>query len=86
MSVNCRSTVTEVYQGSSGGSAPAAGHWGCETAATSKYLGEFRRRAEDVRAALRDRRLGRNFRHVGSDAEFKSEPLDPQWHGLVGGR
>ncbi|HSC51617.1 MAG TPA: cytochrome P450, partial [Gaiellaceae bacterium] len=28
----------------------------------------------------RDRRLGRNFRHVGSEAEFDAaEPLDPRW-------
>ncbi|HEY5098625.1 MAG TPA: cytochrome P450 [Gaiellaceae bacterium] len=33
----------------------------------------------DVRACLRDKRLGRNFRHVGSDAEFHAEPLDPRW-------
>jgi type IV pilus assembly protein PilA len=31
----CRSTITEVYQ--SGGSAPAAGSWGCE-GATSRYV------------------------------------------------
>jgi cytochrome P450 len=33
-----------------------------------------------VRACLRDRRLGRNFRHVGSEDEFDAaEPLDPRW-------
>lgn len=32
-----------------------------------------------VRACLRDRRLGRNFRHVGSEEEFAAaEPLDPR--------
>jgi len=32
-----------------------------------------------VRACLRDRRLGRNFRQVGSEAEFAAaEPLDPR--------
>jgi cytochrome P450 len=36
-------------------------------------------RHSDVRACLRDRRLGRNFRHVGGEAEFKAEPLDPRW-------
>jgi len=36
---NCRGTVTEVYQGGAGASAPGAGNWGCETAATSKYVG-----------------------------------------------
>jgi cytochrome P450 len=36
-------------------------------------------RHEDVRASLRDRRLGRNFRHVGTEAEFKATPLDPRW-------
>ncbi len=39
----------------------------------------FVSRHADVRACLRDRRLGRNFRHVGSDAEFRAEPLDPRW-------
>ena len=36
-------------------------------------------RHADVRACLRDRRLGRNFRHVGTEDEFKAEPLDPRW-------
>jgi cytochrome P450 len=36
-------------------------------------------RHADVRACLRDRRLGRNFRHVGSEDEFNAEPLDPRW-------
>jgi cytochrome P450 len=37
-------------------------------------------RHADVRACLRDRRLGRNFRHVGNDDEFDAaEPLDPRW-------
>ena len=31
-----------------------------------------------MRACLRDRRLGRNFRHVGTEGEFKAEPLDPR--------
>jgi cytochrome P450 len=39
----------------------------------------FVSRHADVRACLRDKRLGRNFRHVGSDAEFHAEPLDPRW-------
>jgi len=40
----------------------------------------FVTRHADVRACLRDRRLGRNFRHVGSEAEFAAaEPLDPRW-------
>ncbi len=36
-------------------------------------------RHEDVRASLRDKRLGRNFRHVGIEGEFKAEGLDPKW-------
>jgi cytochrome P450 len=39
----------------------------------------FVTRHVDVRACLRDKRLGRNFRHVGGDAEFHAEPLDPRW-------
>src|SRR5580704_15575354 len=39
-------------------------------------------RHKDVRASLRDRRLGRNFRHVGTEAEFKAESLDPQWQAF----
>jgi cytochrome P450 len=39
----------------------------------------FVTRHADVRACLRDRRLGRNFRHVGTEDEFKSETLDPRW-------
>jgi cytochrome P450 len=39
----------------------------------------FVTRHADVRACLRDRRLGRNFRHVGTEDEFHAEPLDPRW-------
>ncbi|MGH3064850.1 MAG: cytochrome P450 [Gaiellaceae bacterium] len=39
----------------------------------------FVSRHADVRACLRDRRLGRNFRQVGSEEEFHAEPLDPRW-------
>src|SRR5690242_12142322 len=39
----------------------------------------FITRHADVRACLRDRRLGRNFRHVGTEKEFVAEPLDPRW-------
>ncbi|MGH3003338.1 MAG: cytochrome P450, partial [Gaiellaceae bacterium] len=38
----------------------------------------FVTRHADVRACLRDRRLGRQFRHIGTEAEFKAEPLDPR--------
>ena len=36
-------------------------------------------RHADVRACLRDRRLGRNFRHVGTEEEFGASPLDARW-------
>jgi cytochrome P450 len=39
----------------------------------------FVTRHADVRACLRDKRLGRNFRHVGTEAEFHAEALDPRW-------
>jgi cytochrome P450 len=42
----------------------------------------FVTRHADVRACLRDRRLGRNFRHVGTEAEFRSEPLDPRFEAF----
>ena len=42
----------------------------------------FVTRHADVRACLRDRRLGRNFRHVGTDAEFRAEALDPRWEAF----
>ena len=42
----------------------------------------FVTRHADVRACLRDRRLGRNFRHVGTDAEFRSEPVDPRFEAF----
>ena len=35
-----------------------------------------------MRASLRDRRLGRNFRHLGSEADFKAESLDPRWQAF----
>src|SRR5262249_3413168 len=39
-------------------------------------------RHADVRACLRDRRLGRNFRHVGTEGEFKAERLDSRWQAF----
>jgi cytochrome P450 len=42
----------------------------------------FVTRHADVRACLRDRRLGRNYRHVGTDEEFGEEPLDPRWQAF----
>ena len=42
----------------------------------------FVSRHADVRACLRDRRLGRNYRHVGGDSEFRAEPLDPRWEAF----
>ena len=42
----------------------------------------FVTRHADVRACLRDKRLGRNFRHVGGDDEFGATPLDPRWQGF----
>jgi cytochrome P450 len=39
----------------------------------------FVTRHEDVRACLRDKRLGRNFRHVMSADEIGVPPLDPRW-------
>ena len=38
----------------------------------------FVTRHEDVRACLRDRRLGRNFRHVMTPEEIVVPPLDPR--------
>src|SRR3954449_13267720 len=39
----------------------------------------FVTRHEDVRACLRDKRLGRNFRHVMAPEEIGVPPLDPRW-------
>src|ERR687887_922785 len=39
----------------------------------------FVTRHEDVRSCLRDKRLGRNFRHVTSAEEIGVPPLDPRW-------
>ena len=42
----------------------------------------FVTRHEDVRACLRDRRLGRNFRHVMAPAEIGVPELDPRWQAF----
>src|SRR5262249_21070914 len=39
----------------------------------------FVTRHEDVRACLRDKRLGRNFRHVMTPEEVGVPELDPRW-------
>jgi cytochrome P450 len=42
----------------------------------------FVTRHEDVRSCLRDKRLGRNFRHVMSWEEIGVAPLDPRWQAF----
>jgi cytochrome P450 len=42
----------------------------------------FVTRHEDVRSCLRDKRLGRNFRHVLSPEEIGVPPLDPRWQSF----
>ena len=42
----------------------------------------FVTRHEDVRACLRDKRLGRNFRHMMSEEEIGAPPLDPRWQSF----
>src|SRR5213080_1443195 len=42
----------------------------------------FVTRHEDVRSCLRDKRLGRNFRHVLSPDAIGSPPLDPRWQAF----
>lgn len=42
----------------------------------------FVTRHEDVRACLRDKRLGRNFRHVMTEEEIGVPPLDPRWRSF----
>jgi cytochrome P450 len=39
----------------------------------------FVTRHEDVRSCLREKRLGRNFRHVMTPEEIGVPPLDPRW-------
>ena len=45
----------------------------------------FVTRHEDVRACLRDKRLGRNFRHVMTPEEIGVPPLDPRWQAFWDG-
>ena len=42
----------------------------------------FVTRHEDVRSCLRDKRLGRNFRHVLDPEEIGVPPLDPRWQSF----
>jgi len=42
----------------------------------------FVTRHEDVRGCLRDKRLGRNFRHVLAPEEIGVPPLDPRWQAF----
>jgi cytochrome P450 len=42
----------------------------------------FVTRHADVRSCLRDKRLGRNFRHLLSPEEIGVPPLDPRWHAF----
>src|ERR671935_1718223 len=42
----------------------------------------FVTRHEDVRSCLRDKRFGRNFRHVMSAEEIGVPPLDPRWQSF----
>src|SRR3954454_14471203 len=42
----------------------------------------FVTRHQDVRSCLRDKRLGRNFRHVMTSEEIGVPPLDPRWQAF----
>src|SRR3954469_10818552 len=42
----------------------------------------FVTRHEDVRACLRDKRLGRNFRHLYPPERFGVPELDPRWQAF----
>jgi cytochrome P450 len=42
----------------------------------------FVSRHEDVRSCLRDKRLGRSFRHVMTPEEIGVPPLDPRWQAF----
>lgn len=42
----------------------------------------FVTRHEDVRSCLRDKRLGRNFRHLLAPEEIGVPPLDPRWQAF----
>jgi cytochrome P450 len=42
----------------------------------------FVTRHEDVRNCLRDKRLGRNFRHLMTSQEIGVPPLDPRWQAF----
>jgi cytochrome P450 len=42
----------------------------------------FVTRHADVRGCLRDRRLGRQFRQLGTEDEFNAEPPDPRWQAF----
>src|SRR5213595_2355214 len=42
----------------------------------------FVTRHEDVRSCLRDKRLGRNFRHVMAPEEIGVPPLEPRWRAF----
>ena len=42
----------------------------------------FVTRYEDVRSCLRDKRLGRNFRHLMTPEEIGVPPLDPRWQAF----
>jgi cytochrome P450 len=42
----------------------------------------FVTRHEDVRSCLRDKRLGRNFRHVLAPEDIGVPPLDPRWQAF----
>src|SRR5262249_6936348 len=44
----------------------------------------FVTRHEDVRSCLRDKRLGRNFRHVMTPQEIGVPPLDPRSSAFLG--
>jgi len=42
----------------------------------------FVTRHDDVRSCLRDKRLGRNFRHVMTPEEIGVPPLNPRWQAF----
>ena len=63
----CRTTISEIYQ--SGGTAPAAGSWGCEATSETKYVASV--------ATSTDGRVTATIRNISGDVDGKHITMTP---------
>ena len=77
----CRTTVTEVYQTTSGTVLPAANAWGCEASSPSQYVLSIRTAADgEITVEANDTALGSDI--LASENQIDLEPFNASGNAM----